>query len=83
MLRWLSLFIATVFHRKTPLSAKTLLGAGILYGLLPADLVPDLLPLVGQSDDLVAIILVALFFWWKTRHVRAELREEPQAPPSK
>lgn len=84
MRRMLTVLIATFFHRKTPLSAKLLLGAGALYGLFPIDLVPDLLPVVGQSDDLAAIILTVLFFWWKTRHVREELHRHPnQIPPLK
>lgn len=84
MRRFLTLLVTVFFHRKTPFSAKLLLGAGALYGLFPVDFIPDLLPVVGQSDDLAAIILTVLFFWWKTRHVREELQTNPsQTAPLK
>lgn len=77
MLRLLTVLFATFFHKKTPLSAKSLLGASVLYGIFPVDLIPDLLPFVGQMDDLTVIIIAVVYFWWKTRHVREELRKNP------
>ncbi len=74
MLRMLTFLVATVFHKKTPLSAKSLLGASVLYGIFPIDLIPDLLPIVGEMDDLTVIIIAVAYFWWKTRRVREELR---------
>jgi len=45
------------FDRATPLQAKaTLLGA-IAYFVLPFDAVPDMLPLVGFTDDAAVITL--------------------------
>lgn len=48
---------------RTPLVAKILLGLAIGYTLLPFDLIPDFLPLIGHVDDLVfvpALIVLAL-----------------------
>lgn len=49
------------FHRlvladpRTPKSAKLLLGMAIFYALLPFDLVPDFLPVIGYLDDLIIV----------------------------
>ncbi len=40
---------------RTPILAKILLGLAVGYLLLPFDLVPDFLPVVGQMDDLVIV----------------------------
>ncbi|MCS6924939.1 MAG: YkvA family protein [Candidatus Binatia bacterium] len=48
---------------RVPLVAKILLGLAIGYILLPFDLIPDFLPLIGHVDDLVlvpALIVLAL-----------------------
>ncbi|WP_448506758.1 YkvA family protein [Immundisolibacter sp.] len=39
----------------TPWSAKALLGLAVGYALLPFDLTPDFLPVIGQRDDLVIV----------------------------
>ena len=40
---------------RTPAAAKVLLGVAVGYALLPIDLVPDFLPVVGHLDDLVIV----------------------------
>ena len=40
---------------RTPAAAKVLLAAAVGYALLPIDLVPDFLPVVGHLDDLVIV----------------------------
>lgn len=77
MLRLFAFLYALFFHKKTPLSAKSLLGASVLYGIFPIDFIPDLLPIVGEMDDLTVIIIAVAYFWWKTRHVRENLRNNP------
>lgn len=50
-------------HPETPFLAKILLGLAIGYILLPFDLIPDFIPVVGHLDDLVivpALIYAAL-----------------------
>lgn len=45
-------------HPQTPLLAKALLWVAIGYLLLPFDLIPDFLPVIGQLDEVVIIPLL-------------------------
>jgi uncharacterized membrane protein YkvA (DUF1232 family) len=45
-------------HPQTPLLAKALLWLAISYLLLPFDLIPDFLPIIGQLDEVVIIPLL-------------------------
>ena len=45
--------------RHTPLAAKAVLMAALAYFVLPGDLVPDLIPALGFTDD-AAVIYAAL-----------------------
>jgi uncharacterized membrane protein YkvA (DUF1232 family) len=40
---------------RTPRMSKALLGCAALYAVAPIDLVPDVLPVVGQIDDAFVI----------------------------
>ncbi len=42
-------------HPQTPLLAKFCLWLAIGYLLMPFDLIPDFLPVIGQLDELVII----------------------------
>lgn len=45
-------------HPDTPLLAKIFLGLAIGYVLMPFDLIPDFIPVIGQLDDLVVVPLL-------------------------
>jgi uncharacterized membrane protein YkvA (DUF1232 family) len=81
--RWLGLwkelkiFAAAAMHPKTPLPAKLLLAAAMVYVISPIDALPDLMPLLGQFDDLIALIGAGMAFLRMTQSVRENIRSRP------
>ena len=73
-------------HADTPWAAKALLGLAVGYALLPFDLIPDFLPVIGHLDDLVivpALVWLALYLIppdvieaCRARHTRFENTEK-------
>jgi uncharacterized membrane protein YkvA (DUF1232 family) len=55
----LALFIRLFKDKRVPLKAKIICGSIITYFMLPIDLLPDFLPIVGKIDD-VALAFFAL-----------------------
>jgi uncharacterized membrane protein YkvA (DUF1232 family) len=47
---------------RTPLGLKGMLLAALAYVVMPVDLVPDAIPLIGQADDLTILLLVLDLF---------------------
>jgi len=47
---------------RVPRTEKALVAAAVLYAIIPLDLIPDMVPFVGQIDDayLIAVTLVRL-----------------------
>jgi uncharacterized membrane protein YkvA (DUF1232 family) len=62
---------------EVPIYLKLLPLAAIIYVIFPADLIPDILPLFGQLDDVTAILVGAKMFIEMApqeivnRHIRA------------
>jgi uncharacterized membrane protein YkvA (DUF1232 family) len=58
---------------RTPLPLKALLAAGLTYVVVPLDLIPDAVPILGQADDVTVLLLVLdLFIANAPAEVRAE-----------
>lgn len=58
---------------RTPLPLKGLLAAGLAYVVMPLDIIPDAIPILGQADDLTVLLLVLdLFIANAPREVREE-----------
>ena len=61
---------------RVPATEKALLGGAILYAIIPFDLIPDMIPFVGQIDDayLIALTLLRLMERTDPRVVREHWR---------
>lgn len=58
---------------RTPIGLKAILGAALAYVVLPVDLIPDVIPIIGQADDLTVLLLTLdLFIQNAPAEVRAE-----------
>lgn len=72
-------------HPQTPWLAKALLWLALGYLLLPFDLIPDFIPVIGQLDELV---IVPLLLYLALRLIPVSVRQEcrdsvPVAPAQK
>lgn len=63
------------FDRETPVHVKTTLLGAIAYFVLPTDLIPDYIPVIGYADD--DAVLAAAFTLVST-YVTADHREAAQ-----
>ncbi|HEX5578285.1 MAG TPA: DUF1232 domain-containing protein [Candidatus Limnocylindria bacterium] len=61
---------------RTPLPLKGLLAAGLAYVVMPLDLIPDAVPIIGQADDITVLLLVLDLF---IANAPAAVREEQVA----
>lgn len=61
---------------RTPIGLKGMLAAALAYVVLPVDLIPDVIPILGQADDLTVLLLVLDMF---IQNAPAEVRAEHAA----
>lgn len=60
---------------RTPWAARLLLLAAIAYVLLPMDIVPDVIPVLGWLDDLAILPAAMLLFRrWSSRRASVVAR---------
>jgi uncharacterized membrane protein YkvA (DUF1232 family) len=61
---------------RTPIGLKGIMAAALAYVVFPVDLVPDVIPILGQADDLTILLLVLDMF---IQNAPAEVRAEHAA----
>jgi uncharacterized membrane protein YkvA (DUF1232 family) len=67
-------------HPQTPLLAKLLLGMAVGYLLLPFDLIPDFIPVIGQLDEVIILpILLCLALLCIPKATIQSCREQVQS----
>jgi uncharacterized membrane protein YkvA (DUF1232 family) len=82
--RELAVYRAVAKHPRTPRVAMWCLGLAISYALLPFDLIPDFIPVVGHLDDVIVIPgLIAIALWFVPADVVRECRSACPKPQSK
>ena len=73
----LSVYRRLQAHSQTPRFAKALLWLAIGYVLMPFDLIPDFLPVIGQLDELV---IVPLLLYWALKLTPADIISQCRNP---
>ena len=63
------------FDRQTPLHVKAVLVGALAYFVVPADIIPDVLPIIGYSDD-AAVLAAAIKL--VSSHITSDHREAAQ-----
>ena len=62
-------------HPQSPAWLKLGVAGGVLYLLMPLDLIPDVIPVIGALDDLVILSLLLRFMLGR---LPAEVRADAQ-----
>ena len=76
------LIMRLMFDRRVPLWSKLIIPGGLVYILSPIDFLPDIIPILGWLDDIVAVVVtVALFLLSIPSDVLREHLGSRAAPP--
>lgn len=62
LLKLLTLWF-TLKDKDTPMAARSIILGVLGYFIIPIDLVPDIMPFVGFSDDLSALVSASAVIW--------------------
>ncbi len=54
-------FVRALFKKDTPISIKIIVGLALIYTIVPIDLLPGFLGIVGLMDDAAVIALLTSF----------------------
>ena len=73
------LFRRLLGDSRVPRSRKVILGALIAYLALPVDVVPDFIPVAGQLDDVIVVVLVLRLVLRSGRELVTELWPGPRS----
>lgn len=71
--REVTLYQRVLRDARTPWLARVVLGAAVGYLLLPFDLIPDFIPVLGQLDD---VLIVPGLLWLALRLIPPHILEE-------
>jgi uncharacterized membrane protein YkvA (DUF1232 family) len=56
------IFLKLMLDRKIPIKYKLLPALGLAYVILPFDIVPDMLPILGFLDDIIILVGTIIIF---------------------
>ena len=69
-------YFRALTNKNTPVMAKILAAASLLYIALPADMIPDVFPFLGYIDDTV---LTAGLIYFSNKLIPEEIFEETKS----
>ncbi|MFZ4815115.1 MAG: YkvA family protein [Phototrophicaceae bacterium] len=77
-------FLELFFHPEVPFYYKAILvGAILLYGFFPLDVISDAIPIIGQVDDVgLAIFAAQIFQNYARRYLEAAHAKEQAKQPA-
>lgn len=72
------LYKALFFATTTPLHVKGLIVFSLLYLLMPLDVIPDTIPLLGVMDDLA---IIGIILSYADQFITTEIRQQVESAP--